>query len=116
MGGMMGGRGRNMPMGMMGARVPSETEQTEMLNYLRQNALKSIPVDSVQAGVNQVAGEFVRYCSRCHALPDPGQHTAAEWPAVVDRMQQHARDGQLSVMTPDEKTGVLTYLRQHAQQ
>ena len=116
MGGMMRGMGRNRPMGMMGARVPTEKEQAEMLSYLRQNALKSIPVDSVQAEGNLAAGEFVRYCSRCHALPDPGQHTAAEWPAVVDRMQAHARDGQLPVMTPEEKTQVLTYLRQHARQ
>lgn len=27
-----------------------------------------------------------RYCTQCHELPGPGHHTAAEWPAVLERM------------------------------
>ena len=34
------------------------------------------------AGARLVA----RYCGQCHFAPAPGQHTAAEWPKVVERM------------------------------
>ena len=37
-----------------------------------------------------VSGEAFRVaCSQCHTLPDPQRHTAAEWRAVVARMQQN---------------------------
>jgi hypothetical protein len=34
------------------------------------------------AGARLVA----RYCGQCHYAPAPGQHTAAEWPKVLERM------------------------------
>jgi hypothetical protein len=35
-------------------------------------------------------GEAFRLaCSQCHVLPDPRRHTAAEWPAVVARMERN---------------------------
>ncbi len=32
---------------------------------------------------------FYLNCSGCHVLPDPQQHTAEKWPAVVERMMQN---------------------------
>ncbi len=29
------------------------------------------------------------YCVQCHDLPTPLMHSAAEWPAIIDRMQRH---------------------------
>ena len=56
--GMMMGRGRKMPMGMMGSRVPTQEEQVEMLRYLQQNALKSIfrrqPSDGGKPGCRRI--------------------------------------------------------------
>ena len=38
----------------------------------------------------QPSGEAFRLaCNQCHVLPDPRRHTAAEWRAVVARMQQN---------------------------
>ena len=34
---------------------------------------------------------YIARCSGCHPLPLPTQHTAGEWPAVVDRMALNAR-------------------------
>ena len=35
------------------------------------------------------AEAFRLACQQCHVLPDPGRHTAREWPAVVARMQKN---------------------------
>ncbi len=44
----------------------------------------------LQQALDTPAGRmFEQACSQCHALPDPGSHTAAEWPAVVRRMQRN---------------------------
>ena len=40
--------------------------------------------------VNRPSGEAFRLaCNQCHVLPDPQRHTAAEWRAVVARMQEN---------------------------
>ena len=33
--------------------------------------------------------QFRVACNQCHVLPDPQRHTAAEWRAVVARMQEN---------------------------
>jgi hypothetical protein len=56
-------------------------------------------------------------CVGCHALPDPGQHNAAEWPAVLWRMSSYAlaRPMQrVSAPTPEESELLLEYLKAHA--
>lgn len=35
------------------------------------------------------AQDFKHVCTKCHALPSPKLHTAAQWPRVVKRMRQH---------------------------
>jgi hypothetical protein len=34
---------------------------------------------------------LIKYCTQCHGLPDPGRHSAAEWPPAVARMIQQMR-------------------------
>jgi len=111
MGGMMG---RNNPMGMMGARVPSRDEQKIMLGYLQAHALKSIPKENLPNPGSAGATAFDLQCARCHALPDPGQHTPGQWPAVVSRMQKHAEEAKLPPITEKDVTLILKYLQQHA--
>lgn len=57
---------------------------------------------------------FVRHCGRCHAPPDPAAHTAAEWPAVVARMERHMRRRGLPPPQEAEREALLDYLRRHA--
>ena len=65
-----------------------------------------------------------RYCTQCHNLPGPGMHTAAEWPAVVQRMNGRMQmmsggmmGGMMKVHAPSaaELSTLLAYLEKHAQ-
>jgi cytochrome c5 len=62
---------------------PTSAERLAMLNYLRDNALKVSA-----AGLPDAPGRdtFVTTCGQCHDLPDPMQHSAEDWVAVVQRM------------------------------
>jgi hypothetical protein len=74
---------------MAGVEAPSEEEKKTLVAYLRRYAQK--PLDPKRyPDVNRPEGEAFRLaCSQCHVLPDPQRHTAAEWPAVVARMQDN---------------------------
>ena len=68
---------------LMGRVVtPTESEREIIEDYLINNAL--IPLEPVPEAIKGHAYE--RHCGSCHALPDPKQHTAEEWPQVVQRM------------------------------
>lgn len=47
------------------------------------------------------------YCAQCHELPTPAMHSAAEWPAILTRMQSHllaSKKGMLGrIIQPPEK-------------
>ena len=74
---------------MAGVQAPDQEETKLLVAYLRRHAQK--PLDPARyPEVNSPAGEsFRRACGQCHALPDPRRHTAAQWPAVVARMQKN---------------------------
>ena len=61
-----------------------------------------------------------QYCTQCHGLPSPAQHTADAWPAVVARMQGHMREtsnsGTMPIRIPSPSTikEVIDYLQKHA--
>lgn len=55
------------------------------------------------------------------ALPDPGQHTAREWPKVVERMKRHMEWTNIVVgasterAVPELKTReIIRFLQRHA--
>jgi hypothetical protein len=88
----MGGRGNMgtlMKEMMAGVRSPSDEETKAIVAYLQRHAQE--PLDpGAYPDVQTPAGEAFRLaCSQCHVLPDPKRHTAAEWPAVVARMQKN---------------------------
>ncbi|MFO1431680.1 MAG: hypothetical protein U1F76_16335 [Candidatus Competibacteraceae bacterium] len=62
------------------------------------------------------AKRFNHYCSQCHALPSPTQHTRAEWPAVVARMKAHMQDVNRRVQVPDPPAleKIIAYLQKNA--
>ena len=74
---------------MAGVKAPGPEETRTLVEYLQANA--QTPLDpKLYPEVNRPPGEAFRLaCSQCHVLPDPGRHTAAEWPRVVARMQEN---------------------------
>ena len=84
-----GNMGRLMAEMMAGVEAPAPGETRVLAAYLRKHAQK--PLDPKRyPEVNSPAGDAFRLaCSQCHALPDPGRHTAKEWPVVVTRMQKN---------------------------
>ena len=74
---------------MMGIQAPSAKEQATLLAYLQKHAQMALNKATAK-GLDTPAGRaFSATCSQCHALPDPVQHTVAEWPAVVLRMRRN---------------------------
>ena len=74
---------------MANVEAPSDAEQRALLAYLTRNAQK--PLDEAKIPeLLQPSGEpFRMACNQCHTLPDPKRYTAAQWPAVVERMRRN---------------------------
>ena len=88
----MEGRGNLGPLMsdmMAGVRAPAPEEKRTLVAYLRKHGQK--PLDPKRyPELYQSTGEAFRLaCNQCHVLPDPQRHTAAEWRAVVARMQEN---------------------------
>lgn len=110
---MMSGHGM---MGMMMGQVeaPSERELQSILDYLQAHAQRPIDPTRYPELATAAGRAFQTACARCHALPDPQQHTAEEWPGVVARMTKN-----MAVMgktVPDEKAlgEIIGFLQRHA--
>ncbi len=87
--GTQGGASGNGMMGMMNVRAPSAKEQQIIVSYLKEHSLKSIQPGALPSPRSKGAILFTATCAQCHALPDPRQHTAQEWPQVVARMRKN---------------------------
>lgn len=105
--------------------APDADEAREIVAYLQRHAQRGFDA-AADPGLAQAlergAGRmFADACSQCHVLPDPAQHTAEEWPAVVDRMRENlawmnratggrpdSREPQLSVQQ------IVGFLQRHA--
>ena len=68
-----------------------------------------------------VAAKLVgHYCTQCHGLPSPAQHSADGWPAVVRRMDMrmqwmaHYGDAPIQVPATQELQLIEAYLRDNA--
>ncbi|MCD6681835.1 MAG: hypothetical protein LT102_14510 [Burkholderiaceae bacterium] len=104
--------------------APSADEEREIVAYLQRHAQRSLDLQAepeVARALEHGPGRvFAEACSQCHALPDPAQHTAGEWPKVVERMRENLdwmnrvqsgsdpREPKLSV--PE----IVAFLQQHA--
>jgi hypothetical protein len=74
---------------MAGVEAPSVDEAEALLVYLRKHSQRPLDPKKYPA-VNRPEGQsFKLACQQCHVLPDPGRHTASEWPAVVSRMEKN---------------------------
>lgn len=106
---------------MAGVRAPGEEETRVLLAYLRDNAQR--PIDPVRYPDidSDAAKSFRLACGQCHALPDPRQHTAREWTAIVARMEKNMQwMNRVVGSRPDPREPqlrvdqILDYLRKHA--
>jgi len=84
-----GNLGKLMAEMMAGVKAPAPEEAQTLTRYLQRYA--QTPLDEKRyPEVKRPSGEAFRLaCNQCHVLPDPQRHTAAEWPAVVARMEQN---------------------------
>lgn len=106
MGDRMGGRMRG---GRMEVEAPTPGEERTILAYLREHAMRGVREEALPEGDGREA--FVRICSRCHALPDPRQRAAEEWPAVVERMRGHMERMDVEAISDAEADRVVRYLQ-----
>lgn len=89
--------------------VPTYGQGKVLFAYLMNNAMNSVRLSLVRQDV-EGAPDYSRTCMQCHQLPNPKQHTAAEWPAVVKRMKRHMRSMGKIVPSDEEAGRIVMYL------
>lgn len=106
---------------MAGVKAPAPEEQRALVAYLRRHAQQPIDAARYPELAQPSTEPFRLACGQCHVLPDPRRHTAAEWPAVVSRMQQNMQWMNRVVGSqpdPDEPQlrveAILDFLQRHA--
>lgn len=92
-GGMMGGGGMMDNVVIKGGRAPQETK-TEYLPGFQQAQIT---------------------CSQCHIMPNPNQHTRAEWPDVIARMMGNIKTFKRILPNDNERNAIIDYYVVNAQ-
>ena len=87
---------------------PSMADRQLLLKYLLDHALK-VSTAALPPGEGRDA--FSETCSRCHALPDPRQHSPADWPTVVLRMGEHMDQMKLTRAPQQQTQELIRYLQ-----
>lgn len=107
-------RRMQMMKGMMQIEAPVPAELNALVEYLRKHAQK--PLDpAAYPDLETPAGQAFRAtCSQCHALPEPRQHTAREWPAVVERMRKSMVAMGKAVPDRAGLETIISFLQRHA--
>jgi hypothetical protein len=102
-----GNQGQVMHEMMKGLQAPDAEQVRTITAYLIRHAQRPLaladrrPLDRDRRAPTTVPGRpeltqalmsedgrmFRGACDQCHELPDPASHRAAEWPAIVERMQ-----------------------------
>jgi len=98
--------------GLMGkVKVPNAEEKEVLRDYLTDNALQAMQGQFRGMG----AAAFVSHCGSCHALPNAGQHSVEEWPAVLKRMQRNMTVMKYSSPSQELMLHIQLYLQQNLQ-
>ena len=74
---------------MAGVEAPGVDDAGVLLAYLRKYAQRPLDPKKYPAVDLPEGKSFKLACQQCHVLPDPLRHTAAEWRAVVARMEKN---------------------------
>jgi hypothetical protein len=105
---------------MDNVQAPGGEEVAVLTAYLKKHG--QLEMDPAHPALRTEPGKmFGIACTQCHALPDPRQHTAREWPGVVERMKRHMAWAN-TVVGPDSlKTNpvlvtgeIVRFLQRHA--
>jgi hypothetical protein len=115
-----GNMGELMKEMMSKIEAPSDTAVQTLKTYFAKNSQKEM--DGTHPALRTESGQiFTLACSQCHALPDPAQHTAREWPAVVERMKRNMAWANVVVGPPELRTTpelntaeIVRFLQRHA--
>ena len=95
--------------------MPPEKDWLTLDAYLKAFAQKPLDASQLQADLETPAGQaFQATCSRCHAAPDPAQHSVREWPRVVLRMKYNMQAAGLSVPDAETTEQIITFLQGHS--
>jgi len=96
---------------MMQVNAPSSPEEEALLHYLAKHAMQALTPGIVPTPDSPGAALYQQTCAQCHALPDPKQHTALEWTAVVNRMRQNMIAMGRREITDREAMEIIAYLK-----
>ncbi len=88
--------------------MPPPGHVDTLISYLTTYALPVAQPGEI--GEDADAQLYVQRCSICHETPSPQAHTAADWDAVVGRMQGHMLSMDLDPLTPDQVGRIKAYL------
>ncbi|MGA7802431.1 MAG: hypothetical protein WCC36_16660 [Gammaproteobacteria bacterium] len=69
------------------------------------------PAPDLQSPAGRI---YSQTCAQCHALPSPVQHTAAQWPGVVQRMERFMQSSGRPVPSSKTLETIIVYLKDHA--
>ena len=98
----------------MQINIPSDNELTELLNYLQENAQKPIDTNAYPDLNSESGKDFSQICAQCHVLPDPMQHSAEGWPAVIDRMLGYMTVQSKQIPNEQQVEKIVEYLKSNA--
>lgn len=98
--------------GMRWSYMPTTEDADSLLAYLEAHALQVAGPGEV--GTGDDAGLFLERCTRCHETPSPRAHTAAEWAAVVARMQANMPRMGVDPMDEETQRRIVSFLESHA--
>jgi len=84
-----GNMGRLMADMMAGVEAPNDAEVAQLVAYLQRHAQTPLDPKRVPEAFRPEGEPFRLACKQCHVLPDPQRYTAAQWPAVVARMERN---------------------------
>ncbi len=111
--------------GMMGRNggMMDREGMREMMQNMMGDMLPPMNPDQLPDPDSKGARLLQQFCTQCHNLPGPGLHTAAEWPAVVGRMERRMQMmrrhgmmmGKIEATNKEELATILGYLQAHAQ-
>ena len=74
----------------------------------------TVEPDALPEKTSADAQLFMQYCQQCHSLPAPSQHTAGEWPKVVQRMRANMRTMNKQEPSDLDAVRILDYLKRNA--
>lgn len=92
-----------------GVLVPKAGDKKDIVDYLTRSGFAALSPGDPSLR-EDVAFDFAWFCSTCHSMPGPGQHTASEWPVVVERMEGFRKAQGREAMTAAQKENIIKFL------